>query len=94
MLLFSDSRQRAARLARDMSDTSDISAARQLFSIAISLMEQSTTEQSMNALYDYFCLVAGQHHVQIFHGVEREKFAADCEVAISNYERGNKRKRE
>ncbi|MFR3043653.1 MAG: hypothetical protein ACLTMV_10055 [Thomasclavelia spiroformis] len=78
VLLFSDSRQRAAKLARDMSEASDISAARQLFAIAIKTMEEQTVEQSMNSLYDYFCLVAGQHHVQIFHGPERIKFAEDC----------------
>ena len=54
------------KLARDMSEASDISAARQLFAIAIKTMEEQTVEQSMNSLYDYFCLAAGQHHVQIF----------------------------
>ena len=48
VLLFSDSRQRAAKLARDMSDASDISAARQLFAIAIKTMEEQTVERSMN----------------------------------------------
>ena len=52
----SDSRQRAAKLARDMSEASDISAARQLFAIAVKTMEDQTVEQSMNSLYDYFCL--------------------------------------
>lgn len=94
VLLFSDSRQRAAKLARDMSEASDISAARQLFAIAIKMMEEQTIEQSMNSLYDYFCLAAGQHHVQIFHDPERTKFAEDCDVALKNYNRCVKRGRE
>lgn len=94
VLLFSDSRQRAAKLARDMSDSSDIMAARQLFVLAVRMMENSTTEQSMNELYDYFCLAAAQHHVQIFHDPEREKFAEDCASALNNYNRCIKRRRE
>lgn len=94
VLLFSDSRQRAARLARDMSEASDFNAARQLFALAIHEMEQSTIERSMNELYDYFCLAAAQNHVQIFHDPEREKFADDCESAISNYNRSKRRGRE
>ena len=93
VLLFSDSRQRAAKLARDMSDASDISAARQLFAIAIKMMEEQAAEQSMNSLYDFFCLAAAQHHVQIFHGSERTKFAEDCNSAIGNYTRCVKRGR-
>ncbi len=91
VLLFSDSRQRAAKLARDMSDASDISAARQLFAIAIKLMEEQAVEQSMNSLYDYFCLVTGQRHVQIFHEPERTKFAEDCASALNSYNRYVKR---
>ena len=94
VLLFSDSRQRAAKLARDMSDASDIMAARQLFVLAIDMMEKSTVEQSMNALYDYFCLAAAQHHVQIFHDPERQKFAEDCISALNNYNRSIRRRRE
>lgn len=90
-MLFSDSRQRAAKLARDMSDASDISAARQLFAIAIKTMEEQTVEQSMNTLYDYFCLAAGQRHVQMFHADERTKFAEDCASALNNYNRCVKR---
>lgn len=90
-MLFSDSRQRAAKLARDMSDASDISAARQLFAIAIKTMEEQTVEQSMNSLYDYFCLAAGQRNVQMFHAAERTKFAEDCAFALNNYNRCVKR---
>ncbi len=91
VLLFSDSRQRAAKLARDMSDASDISAARQLFSVAIETMEEQKIEQQMDSLYDCFCLAAGQRHVQIFHGDERAKFAADCKTAFDRYSRCEKR---
>ncbi|MCD8049988.1 MAG: DEAD/DEAH box helicase [Clostridia bacterium] len=87
VLLFSDSRQRAAKLARDMSEASDISAARQLFAIAIKTMEEQRDEQSINSLYDYFCLAAARHHVQMFHGSERTKFAEDCASAQKNYSR-------
>ena len=94
VLLFSDSRQRAAKLARDMSDASDDNAARQLFAIAIHMMEHARTQYSMNELYDYFCLAAAQSHVQIFHDPEREKFTLDCEASLSNYNRSVRRGRE
>ena len=94
VLLFSDSRQRAAKLARDMSDASDISAARQLFALSIKTMEEQTVEYSMNSLYDFFCLVAGQRHVQMFHVPERTKFAEDCASALNNYNRCVRRGRD
>ena len=94
VLLFSDSRQQAAKLARDMSEASDITAARQLFAVAINTMEHSSAERSMNDLYDYFCLAAGKNHVQIFHDSERTKFIGDCEKTIRNYNLSLKRKQE
>ncbi len=96
VLLFSDSRQRAAKLARDMSDTSDIHASRQLFALAISEMEKSKKEPepSLNDLYDYFCLVAGQKHVQIFHDTEREKFFKDSNSTVKSFEKSQKRRKE
>ena len=48
----------------------------------------------MNSLYDFFCLAAGQHHVQMFHSDERIKFAEDCTSALNNYSRCVKRGRE
>lgn len=94
VLLFSDSRQRAAKLARDMSDASDISAARQLFALAIDTMEKQTVECSMNSIYDFFCLSAGQTHVHMFHDPERTKFMEDCRSTVSNYKRCAKRNKE
>lgn len=94
VLLFSDSRQRAAKLARDMSEASDLTAVRQLFVLAIESMEKSKEERSMNVLYDYFCLAAYQHHVQIFYGPEREKFVGDCISAYNNYMCCLKRKKD
>lgn len=94
VLLFSDSRQRAAKLARDMSDASDIMAVRQLFILAVQMMEQSTIEQSMDKLYDFFCLAAAKSRVQIFHDPERKKFAEDCATALDSYNRSQKRRRD
>ena len=94
VLLFSDSRQRAARLARDMSDASDIEAVRQLFAIAIKEMDKPPVERSMNELYDFFCLAAGQRHVSIFHEPDREKFSEDCKTVTSLYDRCKKRRRD
>lgn len=93
VLLFSDSRQRAAKLARDMSEASDTKAARQLFGIALSFMESLAQEQNIDSLYDFFCLAAGQRKVQIFHDPERIKFSEDCATAVRNYEKSIKRRR-
>ena len=93
VLLFSDSRQRAAKLARDMSEASDTSAARQLFALAINDMENFMVERSMDVLYDYFCLEAARKHVHIFHDPEREKFDEDCQIVLRGFDRSNKRGR-
>jgi ATP-dependent helicase YprA (DUF1998 family)/rRNA maturation protein Nop10 len=91
VLLFSDSRQRAAKLARDMSDASDTEAIRKLFVLAIDRMEQSG-EWSMNVLYDFFCLEAGKRHVHLFHEPDRDKFIGDCSRVVKKYNRRKKRK--
>ncbi|PNC30832.1 hypothetical protein CXU17_04635 [Akkermansia muciniphila] len=94
VLLFSDSRQRAAKLARDMSDASDTLAARQIFALAIHMMESQTAKLSMNNIYGFFCLAAAQRNVQLFHGQGREKFAEDCADILRKYNRYKKRNSE
>lgn len=82
VLLFSDSRQKAAKLARDMTEVSDLSTARELFVLAINEMEkemeESNVEYTMDLIYDYFCLMASQRNLQLFYGQDKEKFKKDC----------------
>lgn len=98
VLLFSDSRQRAAKLARDMSDASEIMAARQLFALAIEMMGHSREEQSMDKLYDYFCLAAGKNDVYMYHDSqdrkERTNFVEHCHTVLDNYRRRVRRNKE
>ena len=90
VLLFSDSRQRAATLARDMSDFSDHMAERQLFAIAADKMAKSRLDLSLNDMYDYFCLAAGEKNIQLFSGISRENFVKNCVAIINNIKRGRK----
>ena len=92
VLLFSDSRQRAAKLAKDMSEISEIEAARQIFTLAIDKMEASDN-LSMNELYDYFCLESGLNKVQIFHSNERDNFYEHCTNAVEKHQKCERRKR-
>lgn len=98
VLLFSDSRQRAAKLARDMSDNSDTMAARQLYGLALYDMEKASkngTELALNRIYDFFALEAALHHVALFHNEDREKFVYnDCEKVLSDFQRSQRRGRQ
>lgn len=94
VLLFSDSRQRAARLARDMSNASDMTAVRQLTVLAISKMQRIEKEQSLNDIYGFFVLEAALHQVQLYSGDDRNKFVAnDCAKVFHDYERRQRVKR-
>lgn len=86
VLLFSDSRQRAAKLAKDMSYLSEIMAARQLFVSAIKLMEDTPRAFSLEDLYDFLCLAAAQKSIQFFHDKDREKFIKHTKGCIEEYE--------
>ena len=86
VLLFSDSRQRAAKLARDMSDASDMAAVRQLFVLAVNAMVRSPIDGlTLNDVYDYFCLAVSNQHIQIFS--TDNKFQEDCQRVNHNHER-------
>jgi len=78
VLLFSDSRQRAARLALDMSQASDEMAVMQLFMIAIVEMSKSCDDLSLDDLYGYFVKAAVERNIQMFNNESREKFCDDC----------------
>ncbi len=86
VLLFSDSRQGAAKLARDMSDVSDVTAARQLFALALIRMAQEDEEQTLDDLYGYFALEAAQHNVRMFSGEDRKRFwNEDCARVLKRH---------
>ncbi len=98
VLLFSDSRQRAAKLARDMSYASDIEAARQLFALAIKTMEEHCNVKdgqdfSLDEVYDFFCYVAEQKNVSMFHNDDRNKFNADRRSVFDKISRNLRRGR-
>ena len=90
VLLFSDSRQRAARLALDMSQASDEMAVMQLFMLAIEKMEQQD-DLSLNNLYGYFIREAAKRDIQLFHGESRNKYRDDCNATIEKRERRARR---
>lgn len=84
VLLFSDSRQRAAKLARDMSNASDSLAAQQLALLAIQHLNKFE-DQNLNNLYNYFALEAVNKNVQLFSGsgtVNQQKLLHDHGIRI------------
>ena len=88
VLLFSDSRQRAARLAKDMSDSADITAIRQLFLLAVEKMRGAEDNYStLEYFYAYLCLVAGERNLQLFTNDERVQFKKDCREELVHYEK-------
>lgn len=87
ILIFSDSRQRAAVLARDMSKISEDIAARQLFSVAANEMELTGKNLSLSEFYGYFCLAAARNNV------EHENFLTECLNVKRNFDRTSKRGR-
>ena len=93
VLLFSDSRQQAAKLARDMSNASDDNALRQLFSLAIDEMERADQETSLNELYNYLCLAAAQQELQLLDGTAKVKFMEDSETVKKDFSRPSRRGR-
>ncbi len=93
VLLFSDSRQRAAKLARDMSDASDMTAARQLTALAIHRMEEETKEYSLNSLYDFFAMAAAENHVHLFQEQQQTTLLDQGQQALKSYQRSKEKSR-
>ena len=87
VLLFSDSRQRAATLARDMSEEADTAASRQLFMCALANAMSQKEEISLDQVYGYFLHEAVHHNVSIFDS----KFREDCNSLEREEERNQRR---
>lgn len=76
VLLFSDSRQRAAKLARDMSEASDMTAVRQTAALALGWMEKNEN-YTMDELYSFLAMTAAQSHIHLFYGEQQKQFLTD-----------------
>lgn len=74
VLLFSDSRQRAATLAKDLTSVADEDAMRKALVVAAKELQNwadsSEREPSMNLLYAVFLKVALDHKLRFFYGVD------------------------
>ncbi|MDR1638151.1 MAG: DEAD/DEAH box helicase [Clostridiales bacterium] len=88
VLLFSDSRQQAARLALDMSQVSDRQAVTQLFMEAIRDMDKDLT---LNDLYGYFVKQASLRDLPLFHNESRAKFSEHCFATKADIKRKERR---
>lgn len=89
VLLFSDSRQRASVLAKDMTRAADDEASRQAVALAaIKLQEWAKVSgedpQIQPYLYPAFLEVAYENNTQFFYGTDQEKFQEDI-GKISQY---------
>jgi ATP-dependent helicase YprA (DUF1998 family) len=75
VLLFSDSRQRAATLARDMTIASDGDAGRQALFLAQKYLDESRRgERTLDLLYYAFLKVVYDNKLNFFYGKERDMF--------------------
>ncbi|PKM52143.1 MAG: hypothetical protein CVV02_03920 [Firmicutes bacterium HGW-Firmicutes-7] len=75
VLLFSDSRQRAATLARDMTISSDGDAGRQAIFMAQKLLENSFDgDSTLDLLYYAFLKIVHDNKLTFFYGEEKEMF--------------------
>lgn len=87
VLLFSDSRQKAARLARDMSISSDTMAVRKLFMLALRQLtdtkEQTDEDPILDDIYTYIVKEAASQNLDLFSNESRSSF----KDAVNKYKR-------
>lgn len=87
VLLFSDGRQKAAVLARDMSVSSDEMAVRKLFMIALKYLEadngQSEEDLTLNDIYGYMVEEASKQNLDLFWAEDRKAFKS-AQIDLTN----------
>mgnify|MGYP000212429122 CR=1 FL=1 len=87
VLVFSDSRNNASTLAKDLSDSSDADAFRQIVVLAIKKLEEvsrvNNQEYSINSLYAAFLQMSAENNIEFFSGDDRQTFIQNREKFMS-----------
>ncbi|HEY9059692.1 MAG TPA: DEAD/DEAH box helicase [Pseudobacteroides sp.] len=95
VLLFSDSRQKAAVLAKDMTRAGDDAAAMQAIAMAAANLQKWSIDRddivTINMLYPAFLEIAYKNRLQFFYGDDKEAFKQDLEKIAEIIERDKKR---
>ncbi|WFN34944.1 DEAD/DEAH box helicase [Methanogenium sp. S4BF] len=96
VLVFSDSRQRAAVLAKDMTRAADAYAARAVMVLAAIHLQEWAEDTgnivTLDMLYPAFLEIASHNHLRLFYGGDKARFKEDLEiikVAIKKAEKRN-----
>ncbi len=87
VLIFSDSRQNAAKLAKDLSRSSDADAFRQAILLATLKLNKDANEHSMADLYPAFLHVCCEHKLSFFSGKSKEQFDDDKRTFLERTKR-------
>lgn len=95
VLVFSDSRQRAAVLAKDMTRIADDQAARAVLVLAAAHLQQWAEDTGKNVtldmLYPAFLEIAYHNHLHLFYGGDQERFNEDLGIIKNDIEAAEKR---
>lgn len=95
VLLFSDSRQRAATLAKDMTRSADDEAARALLVLAASHLQnwckETRINPTLNMLYPVFLEITYNNHIILFYGINKKDFKQGWEKIEGDIKRAKKR---
>ncbi|MDD2285033.1 MAG: DEAD/DEAH box helicase [Paludibacter sp.] len=95
VLVFSDSRQRAAVLAKDMTRSADDEAARTLIVLSALHLKKWSNEMGkpapLSCLYPVFLELAAKNNVLLFYGEDKDNFKMDKNKVMSKLNRDKTR---